>query len=204
MGGCPGGGVQKIRPDPWDAVFFGGPKTEPPCRLNSFFTKLQVLRFYKRRFTCMGAQFSWFFYSLVLLVFLGDTSKLAVLLAWELHSGELNQHFKVYCDLRKCFKNLFSLASLSYGFYMTLGVFFDAFGVSVVSLACWCHPVGCLWLAWVFFCGLSLLLFRVAFGPSGLSAGSLSYFWANLEIIFACSFLVLPCLQNLGGIGVVV
>ena len=56
---------------------------------------------------------------------------------------------------------------------ITIGAFFDAFGVllqrfraSVVSLACWCHPVRCLWLAWAV-CVLVLLLFLVLLARLG-------------------------------------
>ena len=59
---------------------------------------------------------------------------------------------------------------------MLLELFGRPFGVSVVSLACWCHLVGCIWLAWAV-CGLSLLLFGAAFGLCGLSVGSLCYFF---------------------------
>ena len=61
---------------------------------------------------------------------------------------------------------------------MPLGLFWRPFGASVVSLACWCHPVGCLWLAWAV-CGLALLLL------------------GQFEAIFACSFYVLPLLGEI-------
>ena len=61
-------------------------------------------------------------------------------------------------------KHVFARLSLSY-FFIILGAFgkplrfcWRPFGTSVVSLACWCHPFGCLWLAWAVF-GLSLVLF---------------------------------------------
>ena len=49
-------------------------------------------------------------------------------------------------------------------FFIIVGAYLNAFGIllapsgaSLVSLVCWCHPVGCLWLAWAA-CGLSLLI----------------------------------------------
>ena len=52
--------------------------------------------------------------------------------------------------------------------------FFGGLGVSFgilleplsLLLACWCHPFGCLWLAWAV-CGLSLLLFVVPLARLG-------------------------------------
>ena len=64
-----------------------------------------------------------------------------------------------------------------------LALLWRPFGAIAVSLACWCHPFGCVWLAWAV-CGVSLLVFCGAFGPSGLSVSSLSYFWTNLGVVF--------------------
>ena len=44
----------------------------------------------------MGAQFSRFVIFSCFFVFLGDPSKIAVLPAWELNSGELDQQFCVF------------------------------------------------------------------------------------------------------------
>ena len=82
---------------------------------------------------------------------------------------------------------------------MICGAFLDAFGVllrhfgaSVFSLACWCHPVGCLWLAWAVR-GLSLLLFVVPLARLGclwaLSATFYGFwhiqdcFWITLGLV---------------------
>ena len=58
IGGGPGGGVQKIRPEGMDANFFGGPKQSSHAGKTHLFTKIQVLGFRERFFTSMGAQFS--------------------------------------------------------------------------------------------------------------------------------------------------
>ena len=51
-------------------------------------------------------------------------------------------------------------------FWRPLGFFWRPFGAFVVSLAFWCHPFGCLWLAWAL-CGPSLLLFVVSLARLG-------------------------------------
>ena len=67
------------------------------------------------------------------------------------------------CSLASAF-HAFSYLLMSLG--RSSGVFWRPFGVSVVSLACWCYPFGCLWLAWAV-CGLSLLLFVVPLARLG-------------------------------------
>ena len=51
-------------------------------------------------------------------------------------------------------------------FWRPLDSFWRPFGAFVVSLAFWCHPFGCLWLAWAL-CGPSLLLFVVPLARLG-------------------------------------
>ena len=43
MGGGPGGGEQKIRPERRDADFFGGPKQSSHAGKTHFFAKIRVL-----------------------------------------------------------------------------------------------------------------------------------------------------------------
>ena len=72
-----------------------------------------------------------------------------------------------------------------------LAVFWRPFGVSVVSLACRCHPCGSLWLAWAV-CGLSLLLFVVPLACLGC-------LWARgpLRVCFFGLFSrLVPCFCN--------
>ena len=104
---------------------------------------------------------------------MGGTSKIAVLPAWELNFRKLDQHFYVFLLFLAMLKNMFSLASLFpvflqflVFFWRPLGFFWRPFGAFVVSLAFWCHPFGCLWLAWAL-CGPSLLLFVVPLARLG-------------------------------------
>ena len=54
-----------------------------------------------------------------------------------------------------------------WSFFGGLGVSFRILVEPLSSLlACWCHPFGCLWLAWAV-CGLSLLLFVVPLARLG-------------------------------------
>ena len=84
---------------------------------------------------------------------------------------------------------MFSFSSLVRVFFhnfrslLPLGVFWWPFGVSVVSLACWCHSFGCLWLAWAV-CGLPLLLFVVPLPRLG-SLGSLRLWFGGARAMFS-------------------
>ena len=86
------------------------------------------------------------------------------------------------------FVNVSSLFSIP--FWMPLGLLWRPFGAFVVSLACWCHPVRFLWLAWavcVLFCYFFWCLWLV-WAVCGVSMLLLGQLRGN----FACSFYVLP------------
>ena len=56
----------------------------------------RILKIQKTRFYLHGSSVFAFCYFLPFFVFLGDPSKIAVLPAWELNSGELDQQFCVF------------------------------------------------------------------------------------------------------------
>ena len=200
MGGGPGGGEQKIRPDRRHADFFGGPKQSSHAGKTHFFINLQVFSifhvFQKRRFTRMGAQFScclMFFVGVCVFCVFEDTSKTAVLPAWELNFRKLDQHFYVFWRFLEMQKtHVFTCLSFSC-FFTIFGVFLEASGLLLASFWRLCRLfgflvssfwvplawLGCLWTLTAAFCG--------AFGSSGLSVGSGTapgLFFASFSIHF--------------------
>ena len=141
-----------------------------------FFRKVQVLRFSKSTFYLHGSSlfvFPHVFFVFFVFCVLGGTSKIAVLLAWELNFLKLDKPFYVFLIfLAMLKKHVFTCLSFScfftilVFFWRPLGFFWRPFGAFVVSLAFWCHPFGCLWLAWAL-CGPSLLLFVVSLARLG-------------------------------------
>ena len=137
----------------------------------------------------MGAHLSWL-PILCFFMFWGATSKIAVLLAWELNSGELDRHLSVFFYLEMLKSQVFTCLSFSCFFIMfglfwrPWGLFWHPFGASVVSFgvlvsSSWVPSarLGCLWALSAAFCG--------AFGSSGLSVGS-----GTAPGLFVASFLV--------------
>ena len=111
----------------------------------------------------------------VFFVFLVGTSKIAVLLAWEFNSGEPDRDFSVFFVIfgnaeKSRFRQPCFFMFFYYFFLCLLGgilaLLWCSFGVSDLSLACWCRSFRCLWLAWAV-CGLSLLLFLVPLARQG-------------------------------------
>ena len=108
------------------------------------------------------------FYFFMFFVFWGATSKIAVLPAWELNSGEPDRQLTLVTSRRRALKKQvfasLAFSSFFHYFWCLLGGLGVSFGILLEPLSsllgCWCHPFGCLWLAWAV-CGLSLLLFVV-------------------------------------------
>ena len=141
-----------------------GPKQSSHAGKIHLFGKVQVFGFPITTFYMHGSSISVFFNLFVLFVFVGDTSKIGGSLAWEFKSGELDHTFYVL-DIRKHKNRYFQLPpvlvfllSCLVVCWKPLGIFWRPFGAFVVSLACWCHPFVCLWLAWAV-CGPSMLIF---------------------------------------------
>ena len=81
------------------------------------------------------------------------------------HAGKTH-----FFDLKKQGFHLPLLFVFVHCFWSVFGGLGVSFGILLEPLssllACWCHPFGCLWLAWAV-CGLSLLLFVVCLARLG-------------------------------------
>ena len=148
----------------------------------------------------MGAPFScvlMFFFAFCVFCVFEDTSKIAVLPAWELNFRKLDQHFYVFLRfLEMLKKHVFTCLSFSC-FYIIFSVFLEALGLLLASFWSLCRlfgflvssfrvplaRLGCLWTLTATFCG--------AFGSSGLSVGSGTapgLFFASFPIDFGVIF----------------
>ena len=148
----------------------------------------------------MGAPFScflMFFFAFCVFCVFEDTSKIAVLPAWELNFRKLDQHFYVFLiflDMLK--KHVFTCLSFSC-FFIIFGLFLEALGSLLAPFWSLCRlfgflvssfwvplaRLGCLWALSATFCG--------AFGSSGLSVGSGTapgLFFASFPIDFGVIF----------------
>ena len=113
-------------------------------------------------------------YFFAFFVCLGGTSKIAVLPAWELNSGELNPSFYVFlCFLKMLKKQVFARLAFS-RFFTIFGAFWEAFWVSFGVLL---ESPSSLWRAGV--------MLSVAFGLPEPSVGFLCYFLCCLWLVRA-------------------
>ena len=127
-----------------------------------------------------GTSFPEKSYFLAIISFFGSTMTIAVLLAWELHSGELNPQFYVFLFflemLETCFRMLFVFT-----FFRYFDVFLEAFWV---SFGAFLEPLSFPWRAGV-------MLLRV-FGLPGLSVSSLcSFLWCLGPVWAVCGLSLL-------------
>ena len=114
------------------------------------------------------------FYFFVFFVIFGATSKIAVLPAWELNSGERNPLFYVFlCFLKMLKKQVFAWLVFSC-FFIILGAFWGAFWVSFGVLL---ESPSFLWRAGV--------MLSVAFGLPEPSVGFLCHFLCCLWLVRA-------------------
>ena len=110
--------------------FFRPPKQSSHAGKTHFFTNVRVFVFSKTTFYLHGSSIFVIFYFFMFFCVFGATLKIAVLLAWELNSGEVDLQFCVFLWFSKKLKKQFFARVVFSRFFIIFGAFWEAFWLS--------------------------------------------------------------------------